>query len=281
MKIISAAFTFFFICILAQAEPAPTPFRVVIDPGHGGEDEGAVFFDKGRKITEKEITLLIAKEAATQLRARGFMVFLTRDRDRELPLPARTALANQLGADVFLSVHLNSKPSSYRKDAEGIETYILNNATDASSRRLAQLENSVLGGSAHEIPAEVSPQPTDVALILKDLRLDANLAESKRLACAVQENLISATSREKDRGVKQALFHVLLGADMPSILVEAGFLTNTRDRSHVQSKQGQRSIGTAIASAVEQYRKTKNTHTALALLSRCKVHGQRTAPGRP
>jgi N-acetylmuramoyl-L-alanine amidase len=255
------------LCTLS-ANAAQPAFRVVIDPGHGGEDEGAVFYDRGTKVTEKEVTLALAKEAANHLRARGFMVFLTRDRDRDIALPARTALANQLGADVFLSVHLNSKSPSHARDAEGIETYILNNATDASSRRLAKLENSVLGQAANDAP----PEMTDVALILKDLRLDANLAESKRLACMVQENLVGATSPQKDRGVKQALFHVLLGADMPSILVEAGFITNSRDRAYVLSRDGQRSMGTAIAGAVEQFRKTKNTRTALSMLSRCKVH---------
>jgi N-acetylmuramoyl-L-alanine amidase len=260
---ISSIFLFMLSANAAQ-QPA---FRVVIDPGHGGEDEGAVFYDRGTKVTEKQITLALAREAATQLRARGFMVFLTRDRDRDLALPARTQLANQLGADVFLSVHLNSKPSVHSRDAEGIETYILNNATDASSRRLAKLENSVLGMSATD-----APEMTDVALILKDLRLDANLAESKRLACMVQQNLVGATSPHKDRGVKQALFHVLLGADMPSILVEAGFITNSRDRAYVLSRDGQRSMGMAIAGAVESFRKTKNTQTALSMLSRCKVH---------
>jgi N-acetylmuramoyl-L-alanine amidase len=262
-----ASAAFLILLFTSSALAAQTPFRVVIDPGHGGEDEGAVFYERGVKITEKDITLALSKEVASQLRARGFMVFLTRDKDRELPLPARTGLANQLGADIFLSVHLNSKPHTHARDAEGIETYILNNATDASSRRLAKLENSVLGNSD-----QGSPELTDVALILKDLRLDANLAESKRLACAVQENLVGATSPLKDRGVKQALFHVLLGADMPSILVEAGFLTNARDRAYVLSQDGQRAMGAAISGAVEQYRKTKNTRTALSLLSRCKVH---------
>jgi N-acetylmuramoyl-L-alanine amidase len=127
----------------------------------------------------------------------------------------------------------------------------------------------------------------DVALILKDLRLDANLLESKRLACAVQGELVAATVPDRkaalairgsprNRGVKQALFHVLLGADMPSILVEAGFLTHPRDRAIVLSEEGQRSIATAMADALDRYRALQVPRgprsEALARLSSCKIN---------
>lgn len=260
----------------AQASPTP-PFRVVIDPGHGGADQGTVFQDGNLHIAEKDVTLTIAHQVAEQLRARGIQAVLTRSTDQEVPLPQRTAIANKLGADVFLSIHMNSTaahraPSDSGDSAEGIETYILNNASDASSKRLAHLENSVLGGSQYNGAAAGSAGgQLDVALILKDLRLDANLAESKRLACGVQHSLVSSTSRA-DRGVKQALFHVLLGADMPSILVEAGFLNSAKDRLLVLSSQGQRSMSTAIARAVDQFRKGKGTSQTHLILSRCKVH---------
>jgi N-acetylmuramoyl-L-alanine amidase len=255
------------------------PFRVVVDPGHGGTDLGTVFDNGAIRIAEKDVTLAIAKEVSRQLRAKGYRVSLTRYGDKELTLPSRTSLANRIGADVFLSIHMNSTSTPMVSDAEGIETYILNNASDASSRRLAHLENSVLGNDAR-IDA-----PTDVALILKDLRLDANLSESKRLACALQSHLVEGTrgpvtrrapgfahSRHRDRGVKQALFHVLLGADMPSVLVEAGFLTSPRDRELVLSPAGRRSIAKAITRAVEQFRGQKDTQRALVELSRCKVN---------
>jgi N-acetylmuramoyl-L-alanine amidase len=176
---------------------------------------------------------------------------------------------------------MNSTSGLSLTDAEGIETYILNNATDASSRRLAHLENQVLNPNT----ATNSPEQLDVALILKDLRLDANLSESKRLACVIQDGLVHATrqlrltegvrrprARLRNRGVKQALFHVLLGADMPSVLVEAGFLSNARDRALVLSSRGQQSLSSAIVQAVEHFRKTKGTAHALSTLSRCKVH---------
>jgi N-acetylmuramoyl-L-alanine amidase len=235
-------------------------FRVVIDPGHGGADLGTVVGYGRRKVAEKDVTLQLAREVARQLRARGIRAVLTRDRDREIALPSRTALANRLQADLFVSIHLNSTATPMVTDAHGAETYILNNASDASSRRLARLENSVLGGSRNDAGGQ-----TEVALILKDLRLDGNLAESKRVACAVQSNMVKGAP-SRDRGVKQALFHVLLGADMPSILVEAGFLTNPRDRALVLSPTGRRSIAHAIARGVDQYRSGSSG------LGRCKVN---------
>lgn len=249
------------------------PFRVVIDAGHGGVDEGTVY-DNGRlRVAEKDVTLLLAKETARQLRRKGIDVLLTREKDQEMPLHARTALANRYQADVFLSIHMNSTSTPMVSEAEGVETYILNNTSDAASRRLAYFENQGVSTTLIDAPAE---QP-DVALILKDLQLGANLSESKRLACAVQGNLVEATTKKsrelhhRDRGVKQALFYVLLGADMPSILVEAGFLTNPKDRAIVLSTAGQRAMSTAIAQAVEQFRSTRGTVQAHRELSSCKV----------
>lgn len=242
------------------------PFRVVIDPGHGGSDRGAIYDNGTLLVSEKDVTLLLAKQVAAQLRAKGFKVVLTRTSDQEVPLGERTALANRLRADVFISLHMNATSTPMVTDAQGVETYILNNTTDATSKRLAHLENTVLG---NRNSATDSPEQMDVALILRDLRLDANLSESKRLACQVQNHL--APSKHKNRGVRQALFHVLLGAEMPSILVEAGFLNNTSDRALVLSPQGRTSVGRSIAHAVERFRREKNTALASVALSKCKV----------
>lgn len=256
-------------------------FRVVIDPGHGGTDEGTVYNDGQTRIAEKDITLTLAKKVAHQLRTQGLLVTLTRNEDQDISLPARTALANHLGADVFISIHMNSTETTNQTDAEGIETFILNNATDASSKRLAHLENSVISTTPTD-----SPENMDVALILKDLRLDANLSESKRLACNIQENLVSATNiliknrhsdrLKRNRGIKQALFHVLLGADMPSVLVESGFLSSSTDRSLVLSKRGQERISHAIAEAIREYKdghkKLKPHVKRSSALNKCKVN---------
>jgi N-acetylmuramoyl-L-alanine amidase len=261
----------FLIGIILSAVPvpsfgSPTPFKVVIDAGHGGADHGTVFDNGLVQISEKDVTLLIARQVAAQLRAHGMNVTLTRRNDRELALGARTQLANRLGADIFLSIHMNSTHTPMVRDAEGVETYILNNATDASSRRLAHLENTVISHEGID-----TPEQADVALILRDLRLDANLSDSKRLACSIQSNL-ATTGHRRNRGVKQALFHVLLGADMPSVLVEAGFLSNPRDRAQVLSPHGRKVMSASIARAIEQYRTLKNTPSARLALNRCKVN---------
>jgi N-acetylmuramoyl-L-alanine amidase len=257
----------------ASAATAPKTYLVVLDPGHGGEDQGTSTMMPrtasmpARLITEKQVTLSLALEVARQLHARGIATALTRDTDQEVPLALRTTLANRLGADLFISIHMNSgQRRAATPGAEGIETYLLNNTTDASSRRLAELENkyaNVNGGNVGSVQ-------NDVALILKDLRLDANASESKRLACAIQSHAVQVW-RQKDRGVRQALFYVLLGADMPSVLVEAGFLSSAKDRALVLSDVGRRRLGVAIAEAVDQFRRTKNTASAARALGRCKV----------
>jgi N-acetylmuramoyl-L-alanine amidase len=259
-----------FLFSLNSFAAAPQPFRVVIDPGHGGNDQGTTY-DLGKlKLTEKDITLAIAQDLITLLKKSGVETYLTRYEDKDLDLGARTQFANRIGAQVFLSLHMNSTPNQKDTGAQGIETYILNNTSDASSKRLAHLENSVLGGKDSKTPNN------DVALILKDLRIDGNLPESKRLACLIQFSLVQETSVRKghhrNRGVKQALFHVLLGADMPSVLVEMGFLTSAHDRTLVQSKEGRAKIASAIASAIQRFQKRspkdKNE------LNRCQVREQ-------
>lgn len=261
---------------LAAAPPTPTPpapakptYVVVIDPGHGGADFGAVFNNGKVRVAEKTVTLALAEEAARQIRLRGMRAVLTRAKDVSLSLQARTQAANKLKADVFLSIHMNSTHTPMVSEAEGVETYILNNTSDATTKRLAHFENSVLGGSPIPLD-ELGREQSDVALILKDLRLEANGPESKRLACAVQERLAVATGN-KNRGIRQALFYVLLGADMPSILIEAGFITNPRDRAKVLSVKGRAAIGIGIADAVDAFRRTRGTAAANAELTRCKV----------
>ncbi len=262
---------YLFLFFISLQSTSAHAFRVVIDPGHGGNDLGTVYKSGKKQIAEKNITLQLSRQVAQELRESGISVILTRSDDREVALKNRTALANRLKADIFLSIHLNStdRPNS-KNTAEGIETYILNNTTDASSRRLAQLENSVLSS----VDEENAPQK-DIALILKDLRLDKNISESKRLACALQKKLVDFSSRRihsKNRGVKQALFHVLLGADMPSALIEAGFLSNPKDRASLLNTQGQRLISRAIARAVEQFKHDRGTQFARNTLNNCKIN---------
>lgn len=254
----------------AEASIVPAvrrPFHVVLDPGHGGSDQGTSYSDGRYAISEKDATLLLARQLAVELRARGIRVTLTREQDTDVSLGSRTAIANRLRADIFLSIHMNSSEEA-SPSAQGIETFILNSTTDDTSRRLARLENSVLDKRALE-----TPEQTDVALILRDLQLDANLSESKRLACAIQNSVVKQPSQRelRDRGVKQALFHVLLGAEMPSVLVEAGFLSHANDRAAVTTYWGRRNMAQVMARAIDQFRLHRDRPEAIAAVSRCQI----------
>lgn len=259
-------------------------FQVVIDPGHGGSDEGAIAYHPSHgsllRVAEKNVTLTLALQVAQTLRARGIKVALTRTMDKDAGLAERTALANRIHADLFVSIHMNSTQGPHTQTAEGVETYILNATSDATSRKLARMENAVF--SAYDTGK------SDVSVILKDLRLEANLSGSKHAACLIQRQLVEATlPRElaalgnrgiatagSNRGVKQALFHVLLGADMPSVLVEAGFISSPADRTRVLSGAGQMRMSQALARAIVDYRRTRGTRLASALVSTCQVRGQ-------
>lgn len=242
-------------------ESANAKLLIIIDPGHGGSDTGAIFDDrksikhlfklpgKSTAIAEKDLTLMIARDLARELLIKGNNVILTRNDDKDIALPDRTALANRLKASIFVSIHMNSSVEKNQKSG-GIETYILNHATDESSKRLADLENKVL----KESEAMEKTNSPNVSLIMKDMILDANLEPSRILACAVQNRL---TKNTINRGVKQALFYVLLGADMPSILIEAGFINSKSDRDRVINTSSRLKIAAEIASAIDDFRLKK------------------------
>ncbi len=240
---------------------AQAKLLIVIDPGHGGSDTGAIFDDhknikhifkplgKTNGTAEKNLTLMIARDLARELLIKGNSVILTRNEDKDVQLPDRTALANRLQANVFISIHMNSSSEQNQKSG-GVETYILNHATDDSSKRLADLENKVL----KESEAIKNINSPNVSLIMKDMILDANLEPSRQLACAVQFRL---TKNTINRGVKQALFYVLLGADMPSILIEAGFINSKADRDRILNTSSRLKLAAQIASAIDDYRLKK------------------------
>lgn len=216
---------------------------VVVDPGHGGIEHGAV---GPTGLMEKEVALDIARRLRSRLGEMGVNVVLTRDGDRHVPLDDRTAIANHNRADLFVSIHLNA---SRRKDASGAETYFMSTeATDDEARRLAGLENSL------SRPATDSPELRDrgLDLVLWDLAQNRYLAESSALAEEVQRELNTLTGT-RDRGVRQAPFRVLVGATMPAILVEAGFISNP-DEERAFAQPGYRDrTASAIATAVKAY----------------------------
>ena len=197
--------------------------KIVIDPGHGGKDPGASAFG----MKEKDIVLKIAKNLAPILSARtNAEVILTRETDIYIPLEERTAIANTNDADLFISLHINAHPSP---KIHGLETYFLNLSTNAEAMRVAAFENAT---STHQM--------SDLQDILSDIMKNSKINESSRLAEFVHNSLsdgIEGIQKNNFRnlGVKQAPFYVLIGAEMPAILIEIGFITNQMDSENLKS----------------------------------------------
>ena len=232
-----------------QAKPTPAPMEIlrpegpapiVIDPGHGGDDHGAV---SQSGMPEKDLVLAIARQLASALRNRGHNVRLTRSGDQSRALTDRAAFANRLEATVFVSLHANASTAAA---VNGAETYYMSldeSATDAHAAATADLENRADGGGSSRSALD---------LILWDLAQAAVLNESAELALAVQARLNHQGGRP-DRGVKQAPFVVLTGATMPAILVEVGFLSNPDEAQQLNSSDHQRQLAEAIALGIDDF----------------------------
>ncbi|MDF1591362.1 MAG: N-acetylmuramoyl-L-alanine amidase [Desulfobacterales bacterium] len=221
--------------------------RIVIDPGHGGRDYGAPGYLRG--VHEKHVVLDIAKKLAEKIRKElGCEVVMTRTGDHDLTLEERTAIANTENADLFISIHTNSVRD---RRAYGIETYFLNLATDDEAIRVAAMEN-----------ATSTKNISDLQTILNDLMHNAKVNESSRLAVHVQEALYSHMktnySSIKNKGVKQAPFYVLLGAQMPSILIETSFISNSRECKRLTDPKYQDHLIDAIVKGIRIYIKETN-----------------------
>jgi N-acetylmuramoyl-L-alanine amidase len=229
----------------APDEGAPRAVRrVIVDAGHGGHDPGAI----GRRgLREKDVTLDIARKVAEQLKEDGFEVVLTRRTDTFLRLEDRTALANTSGADLFVSIHANANP---RRNRSGIETYFLNVTDDRYAARLAAREN---GADVDEEEGGGDLQRR----ILADLNAVTSAGSSRRLAELVQGELCrSVRSRfgdVRDLGVKSALFYVLLGARMPAVLVETGFISNAAEEKRLASAAYRVEVARAVSRAVRTF----------------------------
>jgi N-acetylmuramoyl-L-alanine amidase len=222
---------------------APPAFIVVLDPGHGGDRDGAVSVE-GRK--EKDITLQIARQLKKRLERQGARVVLTRGGDESVDLLRRAAIANAEEADLFVSLHLNSAPGGAGSPARGIETYFLSaDASDAAASAVAARENA----------DRIRSGPTDmVGGILEDLEDQANLAESSRLAQAIHVALVRGT-RAPDRGVKQAPFYVLAGARMAAVLLELGFVSHPVEGKDLARPARQEAIANAVAAGIAAWRR--------------------------
>lgn len=215
--------------------------RIVVDPGHGGHDPGAV---GPNGIQEKDVVLAIGLKLRELLKDElGVDVVMTRSTDVFIPLEERTAIANKVGADLFLSVHANAAPN---RSAAGIETYYLNLAKTDKVAQLAAKEN---GTSLEKVSV--------LQAILFDLMANYKLNDSAHLADEVQRALYKKIrtrhSDVKNLGVKQGPFYVLVGASMPSILVETAFLSNAAEESRLKDPVYQDMAASGILEGVRSY----------------------------
>ncbi len=215
---------------------------VVIDPGHGGKDPGAI----GKYGTrEKDVVLDISKRLKRHLEQKGLKVYLTRDKDIFIPLYKRAKIAERKNADLFISVHANA--SRYRR-AKGFEVYYLSEATDDNARALAAAENASLKFEKDDMSREKSPATT-----VWDMKLTENRRQSKALAYSIC-NITSDALRMRNRGVKGARFAVLKGAIMPAVLIEVGFLTNRREESKLKQTYFRDKIANAVSRSIAEYK---------------------------
>jgi N-acetylmuramoyl-L-alanine amidase len=214
-----------------------------IDPGHGGFDPGTESADG---IAEKTVALAISRRLATALESRGIGAELTRNDDSFLSLGQRTELASHSHADLFISIHLNSSPDW---STSGIETYYLNNTTDRATLRLARIENGADYGALNQ---------SNLNYILANLQQDYKAHESSSLARMIEAEVatsIDATlgTRVRPLGAKMGPFYVLVGTEMPSVLIECGFLSNPREAQLLMQPSYQQALADGIAAAVMHY----------------------------
>ncbi|OGQ04770.1 MAG: hypothetical protein A3F82_08060 [Deltaproteobacteria bacterium RIFCSPLOWO2_12_FULL_44_12] len=214
---------------------------VVIDPGHGGDDPGAI---GTRGTREADVALQISRKLAFKLKNDlRLNTYLTRTTNRTRNLEQRNLFANKRGADLFISIHANASES---ENAKGVQTFYLNNATNEASKRLANRENKANGK-----PKDLSQQ------ILSTMLQNANTEESRDLARAVHKSLVDRLKGNykpvKDLKVDSALFYVLVGSKSPSILVETSFITNPSEEKRLKDSNYQWTIADGIARGVKNY----------------------------
>ncbi|MBM4282186.1 MAG: N-acetylmuramoyl-L-alanine amidase [Deltaproteobacteria bacterium] len=217
--------------------------RVVIDAGHGGHDTGAL---GPTGVREKDVTLQIAQRIRDKLNTElpEVEVIMTRDDDRTLALQDRTNVSNAAAADLFISVHCNASPS---RRVRGVETYYLNITHDKYEMKLAARENAELGEGSI----------SDLDFILADLAMKSNVDDSVRLGRAVQKAIVTKLHKTwpdvPDLGLKHALFYVLMGNRMPSILVETSFLSNKQEEKRLASAEYQDQIAEGVVDGVRVF----------------------------
>ena len=218
---------------------------IVIDAGHGGKDPGAVGY---RGTKEKDIALDVAKRLEKKLsKNMNVKIVMTREEDIFLRLSERTKIANESNGNLFISIHTNAAED---RRASGFETFLIGPNKNEAAVRVAARENAVL-----ELEGITGKKLSNEDLIQATIAQSAFASKSEQFASMVQKE-IKKRVQSKDRGVKQAGFYVLMGASMPNVLVELGFISNPSEEKKLRSPQYRDQLATAIYRAVEQYQKT-------------------------
>ena len=214
---------------------------IVIDPGHGGKDPGGIGV---YRVKEKNIVLPLGKYLKNELIKRGYKIYLTRDKDKFITLRNRTKFANQKKADLFISIHCNIAPK--HPEIYGIETYFLSPARSNRAKRVAKLENSAIGNL----------RTTTQNIVLNFLNKN-KIIDSTKLALDIQKSLIFNLKKHykhiKDGGVRPAPFWVLVGTQMPAILIETGFISNKKEALKLKNKTYQKRYAKYIADGMDNY----------------------------
>ena len=227
-------------------------FRVVIDAGHGGKDPGR---PNQSGIKEKDIVLKIALDLGKKLENSGDEVIYTRDKDVFLTLRQRAKIANDVDADLFISIHCNAFHDS---SVHGSETFVYGLHVSNANFNVAKKENEIIFLDDHYQMDKENYSPTSTeSLIGTTLMQEEYLDQSILLASFVQENF-TKDLKIKNRGVKQSGFWVLHNTYMPIILIEAGFMTNKKEGDYLNSKKGQTEISNSIYKAIKKYKKAIN-----------------------
>lgn len=217
---------------------------IVIDAGHGGKDPGAVGYKRYR---EKVIVLSIAQNLKKVLVARGFKVFMTRDSDKFIKLSNRTKFANRKKADLFISIHANAAGKKIAKQVHGIECFFLSKSRSARAKRVAAKENS----------ADLSEMDIYGKQSFLNTLNSHNIVAANKLAIDLQRGALASLCKTykkvKDAGVREGPFWVLVGAQMPAVLVEVGFITHPKEATRLVSSKYQKKMALGLANGVERY----------------------------
>ncbi len=221
---------------------------IVIDPGHGGKDPGCLV--PGKDLYEKTVTLDVAKKLGKLIEKElGIKVIYTRTEDEFIPLWKRTKIANESGGKLFLSLHVNAAPNA--RSARGFETYFIRPGKFDDATEVAKRENQVI-----ELEQNIKKYPalSRENLIIATMAQSSFTKQSEFIAGEIQSELQKMFPSTKNRGVKQAGFHVLVGASMPNVLIELGFITNTKDYNMLIKSKNRQKMAKAIFESIVTYK---------------------------